>query len=39
MKKDIFNFNNQSNDNDNNDLLIEIANDLNELSIISTIIF
>ena len=29
MKKDIFNFNSQS--NNNNDLLLEIANDLNEI--------
>ena len=31
MKKDIFNFNNQNSDNDNNDLLLEIASDLNEI--------
>ena len=30
MKKDIFNFNNQSSDNIN-DLLVEIVNDLNEI--------
>ena len=31
MKKDIFNFNNKSSDNDNDDLLLEISNDLNEI--------
>ena len=31
MKKDVFHFNNQSSDNDNNDLLLEIASDLNEI--------
>ena len=31
MKKDIFNFNNQSSDNDNNNLLLEIVSDLNEI--------
>ena len=31
MNKDIFNYNNQSNDNDNNDLLLEIVSDLNEI--------
>jgi len=31
MNKEVFHFNNQSKDNDNNDLLLEIANDLNEI--------
>ena len=31
MKKDIFNFKNKSNDNDNNDLLLEIVCDLNKI--------
>ena len=31
MKKDIFHFINQSTDNDNNDLLLEIVSDLNEI--------
>ena len=31
MKKDIFNFNNQNRDNDNHDLLLEIARDLNKI--------
>ena len=31
MKKDIFNFNKKSNDNNNRDLLLEIASDLNEI--------